>query len=68
MHPTVCICNDPYGSIYLYETRGVVVAMAENMAANVKIVVIPIVTLPGTWSTGMYKESHPIITKSPEGK
>ena len=48
MHPTVFICNAPYGSIYLYETRGVVVAMAENMAANVKIVVIPIVTLPGT--------------------
>ena len=48
MHPTVFICNAPYWSTYLYETRGVVVAMAENMAANVKIVVIPIVTLPGT--------------------
>ena len=48
MHPTVFICNAPYLSTYLYETRGVVVAIAENMAANVKIVVIPMVTLPGT--------------------
>ena len=48
MHPTVFICNAPYWSTYLYETRGVVVAMAENIAANVKMVVIPIVTLPGT--------------------
>ena len=33
---------------YLYETRGVVVAIALNIAARVRRVVIPIVTLPGT--------------------
>ena len=43
-------------------------AIAENMAANVRIVVMPIVTRPGTWSTGMYKENHPIMTNSPDGK
>ena len=48
MHATVFICDAIYQIIYLYETRGVVVAIAENMAANVKIVVIPMVTLPGT--------------------
>ena len=48
--------------------RGVVVAIAENIAANVKIVVIPIVTRPGTWSIGICKENHPIITNSPDGK
>ena len=43
-------------------------AMAENIAANVKIVVIPIVTLPGTCSIGIYKENHPITTNRPDGK
>ena len=42
--------------------------MAENMAASVKIVVIPMVTLPGTCSIGMYRENQPITTKRPDGK
>ena len=52
----------------LYETRGVVFAIAENIAASVRIVVIPIVTLPGTCSIGINKENHPIIANKPDGK
>ena len=43
-------------------------AIAENIAANVRIDVIPIVTRPGTWSTGIYKENHAIMTNNPDGK
>ena len=53
---------------YLYETRGVVVAIALNIAARVRRVVIPIVTLPGTWSRGINKENHPIMTNKPDGR
>ena len=57
-----------YFHSYLYETRGVVVAIALNIAARVRRVVIPIVTLPGTWSKGINKENHPIMTNKPDGR
>ena len=54
--------------LYLYDTRGVVVAIALNIAASVSKVVMPIVTLPGTWSKGINKENHPIMTNNPDGR
>ena len=53
---------------YLYDTRGVVVAIALNIAASVSKVVMPIVTLPGTWSKGINKENHPMMTNNPDGR
>ena len=47
-------------SLELYETLGVVVAMALNMAAKVSRVVMPMVTRPGTWSSGMKRENQPM--------
>ena len=60
--------NDILFCDYLYETRGVVVAIALNIAASVRRVVIPIVTRPGTWSRGINKENHPIMTNKPDGR
>ena len=42
--------------------------MAPNIAARVRRVVMPIVTLPGTWSSGMKSENQPMMTKSPDGR
>ena len=55
-------------SLELYETLGVVVAMAPNIAARVSRVVMPMVTRPGTWSSGMKRENQPMITNKPEGR
>ena len=45
-----------------------VVAIALNIAARVRRVVMPIVTRPGTWSSGINRENQPIMTNSPDGR